>query len=83
MIGATAHTEWLPAALARDKDGLLVTGQDLKVGTNWHRARAPIALETRIPSVFAVGDVRHGSVKRVAAGVGEGSTATSFVHRVL
>ena len=83
MIGATAHTEWLPAVLARDKNGFLVTGPDLKVGTNWHSERSPFPLETSIPSVFAVGDVRHGSVKRVAAGVGEGSTAISFVHQVL
>jgi thioredoxin reductase (NADPH) len=83
MIGATAHTEWLPSELARDKSGFLLTGRDLTRAQNWHLEREPMGLETSLPKVFAAGDVRHGSVKRVASGVGEGSTAISFVHQIL
>ena len=83
MIGATAHTDWLPSELARDKSGFLLTGRDLMGDQDWHLERAPLSLETSLPKVFAAGDVRHGSIKRVASGVGEGSTAISFVHQVL
>ena len=83
MIGATAHTDWLPSGLARDKSGFLLTGRDLIRGQDWHLDREPLGLETSLPKIFAAGDVRHGSVKRVASGVGEGSTAISFVHQVL
>ena len=83
MIGATAHTDWLPSELARDKSGFLLTGRDLVRDQDWHLERDPLGLETSLPKVFAAGDVRHGSVKRVASGVGEGSTAISFVHQIL
>ena len=83
MIGAMAHTDWLPSELARDKSGFLLTGRDLTRDDDWHLEREPLGLETSLPKVFAAGDVRHGSVKRVASGVGEGSTAISFVHQVL
>jgi thioredoxin reductase (NADPH) len=83
MIGATAHTDWLPSELARDKSGFLLTGRDLIRNQDWHLEREPMGLETSLPKIFAAGDVRHGSVKRVASGVGEGSTAISFVHQVL
>jgi len=83
MIGATAHTDWLSSEMARDKSGFLLTGRDLIRGQDWHLEREPLGLETSLPKVFAAGDMRHGSVKRVASGVGEGSTAISFVHQVL
>lgn len=83
MIGATAHTDWLPSHMARDKSGFLLTGRDLVRGQHWYLERDPMALETSLPKIFAAGDVRHGSVKRVASGVGEGSAAISFVHQVL
>jgi thioredoxin reductase (NADPH) len=83
MIGATAHTDWLPSTLARDKSGFLLTGRDLVRDQDWHLEREPMGLETSLPKIFAAGDVRHGSVKRVASGVGEGSTAISFVHQIL
>lgn len=83
MIGATAHTDWLPSTLARDKSGFLLTGRDLVRDHDWHLEREPMGLETSLPKIFAAGDVRHGSVKRVASGVGEGSTAISYVHQIL
>jgi thioredoxin reductase (NADPH) len=83
MIGATAHTNWLPSELARDKSGFLLTGRDLIREQDWRLEREPLGLETSLPKVSAAGDVRHGSVKRVASGVGEGSIAISLVHQVL
>lgn len=81
MIGATAHTDWLPSELARDGGGFLLTGRELTRGQNWHLEREPLALETSLPKVFAAGDVRHGSIKRVASGVGEGSTGFRLCTR--
>ncbi len=81
LIGADPLTEWLPAELARDADGFLLTGDDLDGA--WPLSRPPLSLETSMPGVLAVGDVRHGSVKRVAAAVGEGATAVQLVHRLL
>src|SRR5262249_47657060 len=87
MIGAEPRTDWLPAELERDEQGYLLTGSDLIHGGSlvgsWPLERAPYALETSLPGVFAVGDVRHGSTKRVAAGAGEGSVAVSELHRLL
>jgi thioredoxin reductase (NADPH) len=89
FIGAAADTQWLPSALARDEDGYLCTGRDMldltqEPGiTRWPLARDPFILETNAPGVFAVGDVRHASVKRVASAVGEGSMSIAFVHRAL
>jgi thioredoxin reductase (NADPH) len=87
LIGAQPRTDWLPAALARDPGGYVLTGNDLPRGgrppAGWLLGRAPLPLETSLPGVFAAGDVRHGSAKRVAAGVGEGSIAIQSVHRYL
>jgi thioredoxin reductase (NADPH) len=83
MIGANAMTDWLPVEIARDSHGYILTGADAMKQGLWGLEREPFALETSIPGVFAVGDVRSGSVKRVAAAVGEGGMAISFVHRYL
>lgn len=83
MIGADAVTSWLPAALARDANGYVLTGSQAKDSGGWREARDPFALETTAPGIFAAGDVRSGSVKRVAAGVGEGGMAIAFVHQFL
>lgn len=83
MIGASPHTEWLPADVERDDNGFVVTGPDLDAARTRGLARRPLALETSLPGVFAAGDVRHGSVKRVASAVGEGSVAIELVHRLL
>ncbi len=80
MIGATANTAWLPQQLERDPKGYICTGRDL---TTWPAGREPFALETNLPGVFCAGDVRHGSIKRVASGVGEGSVSISFNHEYL
>ena len=79
MIGAQPHTQWLPSAVRRDDQGYVVTGADL--GADWPLERAPLLLETSMPGVFAAGDVRHGSVKRVASAVGEGSVAVQLLHQ--
>jgi thioredoxin reductase (NADPH) len=81
MIGARPQTDFLPPELVRDEHGFLRTGDDL-TSDEWPLDRSPLALETSMPGVFAVGDVRHGSVKRVAAAVGEGSVAVQLVHRL-
>lgn len=80
LIGANPHTEWLPAEIARDDHGFLCTGDDLPGDAAWPLERRPFALETSLPGVLAAGDVRHGSVKRVASAVGEGSIAVRTVH---
>ena len=82
LIGARPQTEFLPQEVARDEYGFLRTGDDLS-RDEWPLERSPLALETSMPGVFAVGDVRHGSVKRVAAAVGEGSVAVQSVHRLV
>ena len=81
LIGSRPLTDWLPPELAKDEHGFLLTGED--VARAWPLERHPYSLETSMPGVLAVGDVRHGSVKRVAAAVGEGATAVQFVHRLL
>jgi thioredoxin reductase (NADPH) len=87
MTGAAPNTRWLDGCVALDPKGFIKTGADLSAsdltGARWPLARAPHLLETSLPGVFAVGDVRGGSVKRVASAVGEGSIAVSFVHQVL
>jgi len=83
MIGARPHTEWLPPTVERDPGGFVMTGPDLSADALRSLGRRPMALETSLPGVFAVGDVRHGSVKRVASAVGEGSIAIQLVHRLL
>ena len=83
MIGADAVTGWLPPDIARDAHGFVLTGADAAATDSWTLERRPFALETSAPGIFAVGDVRSGSVKRVAAGVGEGGMAIAFVHQYL
>ena len=85
MTGAIPSTSWLDGCVAVDENGFIKTGSDLTPQEleHWPLARAPYLLETSLPGVFAVGDVRSGNVKRVASAVGEGSIAVSFVHRVL
>jgi thioredoxin reductase (NADPH) len=87
FIGAQPRTEWLNGIVDRDERGFLLTGRDLfrdgKPPKGWSIDRDPGLLETSVPGVFAVGDVRHGSIKRVASGVGEGSIAIQFVHEYL
>ena len=86
MAGASPRTDWLSGCLALDNKGFILTGRDLDAATEtpvWPLARPPQMLETSLPGVFAVGDVRSGNVKRVAAAVGEGSIAISLVHHAL
>jgi thioredoxin reductase (NADPH) len=87
FIGALPRTTWLADLVERDDRGFILTGPDLiREGQHpkgWTLDRDPFLLETNVPGVFAVGDVRHGSVKRVASGVGEGSVAVQFIHQYL
>jgi len=89
MAGASPRTDWLKGYMAMDKKGFILTGRDLELpgdvvsSFSWPLTRAPLMLETSLPRVFAVGDVRSGSVKRVASAVGEGAIAVSLVHRAL
>lgn len=87
MMGAAPSTQWLDGCLALDAKGFIKTGPDLSREdldtAEWPLPRTPYLLETSLPGVFAVGDVRGGSIKRVASAVGEGSIAISFVHRVI
>jgi thioredoxin reductase (NADPH) len=82
MIGAEAGTDWLPAAIRRDAHGFVLAGVDVPK-ESWALARSPLPFETSLPGVFAVGDVRSGSTKRVAGAVGEGSVTVGSVHRYL
>ena len=87
FIGAQPQTDWLGDLVERDDHGFILTGPDLIRGgerpKGWPLDRDPFLLETNVPGLFAVGDVRHGSVKRVASGVGEGSVAVQFIHQYL
>jgi thioredoxin reductase (NADPH) len=86
MIGAEPHTDWL-AGVERDDRGYILTGHDLLgpggLPAGWPHRRPPLLLETSVPGVFAAGDVRHRSVKRVASAVGEGAVAVQLVHQYL
>lgn len=82
MIGARPHTDWLPPDIARDSRGFVRTGTDLRSDQAWPLERSPFRFETSMPGVFAAGDARHGSVKRVASAVGEGSIAIQLVHNL-
>jgi thioredoxin reductase (NADPH) len=87
MTGAVPSTEWLGGCLALDEKGFVKTGSDVngedRDATGWSLSRLPFLLETSLPGIFAVGDVRSGSVKRVASAVGEGSICIQLVHRAL
>jgi thioredoxin reductase (NADPH) len=85
FIGADANTEWLCHHIIRDELGYVCTGRDVvdMMPETWPRERDPYLLETSVPGIFAAGDVRHGSIKRVASGVGEGSISIAFVHQHL
>ena len=82
LIGAEPRTEWLRDVLQRDDRGFILTGHDVPAEA-WPLDRPPLPFETSLPGVFAVGDVRHESIKRVAEAVGEGSVAVGSVHRYL
>jgi len=87
FIGAAPQTDWLPETIMRDPNGFVLSGPDLQIEGKmpkiWKENRPPYLLETSTPGIFAVGDVRHGSVKRVASAVGEGSIAVQFMHQYL
>jgi thioredoxin reductase (NADPH) len=86
MTGASPRTEWLKGCVAMDDKGFILTGKDIDTAANfnvWPVGRIPQMLETSLPGVFAVGDVRSGNVKRVASAVGEGAIAVHLVHRTL
>jgi thioredoxin reductase (NADPH) len=85
MIGGEPHTQWLPDEIARDARGYLITGHDVleRAAVPWTYPREPLTLETSMPGVFAAGDVREGSIKRVASAVGEGATVVRMVHEHL
>jgi thioredoxin reductase (NADPH) len=87
FIGAAPRTDWLPPAILRDEKGFVLAGSDLRVDgkppKEWREQREPFLLESSVPGVFVAGDVRHGSIKRVASAVGEGSIAVQFVHQYL
>ena len=88
FIGAVPHTDALAGLVERDANGFILTGQDLiqdgrKRPRGWYLDRSPFLLETNVPGIFAAGDVRHGSTKRVATGVGEGSLAVQLIYQYL
>ncbi len=87
FIGAAPNTDWLPDSIVRDANGFLLSGPDLKVDgklvKSWTQDREPYLLETSVPGIFVAGDVRHGSIKRVASAVGEGSISVQFIHQYL
>ena len=87
MTGATPNTGWLETCVALDEKGFVKAGPDLRpsdlAASKWPLQRPPLLFETSLPGVFAVGDVRAGSAKRVAAAVGEGSVCIQLVHKVL
>ncbi|HXY90987.1 MAG TPA: NAD(P)/FAD-dependent oxidoreductase, partial [Acidimicrobiia bacterium] len=82
MIGGEPHTQWLPDQVARDSGGYVLTGREVLelAGGRWDLDRDPLPLETSLSGVFAAGDVRRGSIKRVASAVGEGATVVRLVH---
>jgi thioredoxin reductase (NADPH) len=89
FIGATPHTDWLDSLLAMDERGFIYTGPDIpredgkRLPRGWKVDREPFLLETSVPGIFAAGDVRHNSVKRVASAVGAGSICVQMIHEHL
>lgn len=83
FIGQRAHTDWLADLVQLDDRGFVMSGTDLRPLKNWNVEREPLPLETSVPGIFVAGDVRHGSIRRVAGATGEGSTAIRFVHQHL
>ncbi|HXR39837.1 MAG TPA: hypothetical protein VN776_12115, partial [Terracidiphilus sp.] len=87
FIGAAPATAWLPEGVLRDEHGFVLAGPDLRTDgkppVGWREKREPFLLESSVPGIFVAGDVRHGSVKRVASAVGEGSIAVQFAHQYL
>jgi thioredoxin reductase (NADPH) len=83
FIGQQPRTGWLEGVVARDERGFILTGSDVDASHGWNLGRDPFLLESNIPGVFAAGDVRHESVKRIASAVGEGGMAIHFVHAYL
>jgi thioredoxin reductase (NADPH) len=87
FIGAAPGSTWLPDSILRDENGYVLAGPDLrsqgKLPETWREKREPFLLESSVPGVFVAGDVRHGSIKRVASAVGEGSIAVQFAHQYL
>jgi thioredoxin reductase (NADPH) len=85
LIGAEPRTGWLAGSVDRDDRGFVLTGRDLgqAASAGWPLQRPPLLLETSLPGVFAAGDVRHRSIKRVAAAAGEGATAIQLIHEYL
>jgi thioredoxin reductase (NADPH) len=83
LIGAQPHTEWLAGTVLRDRQGFIITGRRAGRGAAWRIEREPTRFETSMPGVFAVGDVRSGSVKRVASAVGEGAASVQEIHEYL
>jgi thioredoxin reductase (NADPH) len=87
FIGAAPVTAWLPPCIMRDEKGFILAGPDLrnegKLPEVWNEKREPFLLESSVPGVFVAGDVRSGSIKRVASAVGEGSIAVQFMHQYL
>jgi thioredoxin reductase (NADPH) len=87
FIGAAPVADWLPPSILRDDNGFVLAGPDLRVDgkapASWQQKREPFLLETSVPGVFVAGDLRHGSIKRVASAVGEGSIAVQFAHQYL
>jgi thioredoxin reductase (NADPH) len=82
LIGATPHTDWLAGVVQRDGKGFIATGHDVDLGS-WPMQRKPMGFETSVPGLFAIGDVRLGSTKRVASAVGDGAGAVADIHQYL